>query len=213
VFKNRVYDFLGTNGRSHQSATIAPWRQPAKLLVSLALLYHISAILAGAVGGHPSSPIEHKAANFFRYYFGFVNQGYAYRYYAKLDTTVDPHHPHPWSTPVVTLEMEFSSPEGVRQEVYRLPRRERLWPRLRFQRELDLAYHLTSDPRWVGTYARHLCKKLGCTKVTVYTQEHQIPDLALVRAAASGTGDPVDLEAESTYAHRVKLGEFKCTDF
>jgi hypothetical protein len=192
----------------HRPGGLAP-----KLLVSGALLYHMTAIVAGAVGGQPSSPFERRVASVFRHYFGFVNQGYAYRYYAKLDTTVDAHDPRPWSTPVVTLEMEFKSPEGVKHEVYRLPRREGLWPRLRYQRELDLAYHLTSDPRWVGTYARHLCKTLGCTKVSVYTQEHQIPDLALVRAAASGAGDPIDFEAETTYAHRVKLGEFQCTDF
>ena len=189
------------------------WRFGAKLLVSLALFYHMSAILAGALGGHPSSPMEREAAAFFRTYFGLVNQGYAYRYYARLDTTVDAHHPHRWSTPVVTLEMEFSGPEGVRQEVYRLPSQARVWPRLRFQRQLDLAYHLTSDPKWVGSYARHVCKTFGCSKVAVYTQEHQIPELAVVRAAASGRGDPVDLEADSTYAHRVKLGEFQCTDF
>jgi hypothetical protein len=210
----RIHDILSrSRARIHDSVRPKPWRFRAKLLVSVVLLYHLSAILAGALAGHPSSHVERKAASFFRHYYGFVNQGYAYRYYARLDTTVDAHDPHRWSTPVVTLEMEFAGPEGGRQEVLRLPPREPPSPRLRFQRQLDLAYHLTTDPRWTGSYARHLCMTRGCTKVTVYSQEHQIPDLALVRAAASGTGDPVDLEADSTYAHRVKLGEFRCTDF
>ncbi len=212
MFTNRVAKFFVTDATNVPSASTERWRTPAKLLVSIALLYHTSAILAGALAGPPSSPVERKAANLFRYYYGFVNQGYAYRYYARLDTTVDPAHPHPWNTPVITMEMEFAGAEGVRHEVLRLPRRDARWPRLRFQRELDLAYHLTSDPRWVGTYARHVCKTLGCTKVTLYTQEHQIPDLASVRSAAAG-GGTIDLEAESTYGPRVKLGEFKCTDF
>jgi hypothetical protein len=173
----------------------------------------MSAILAGALGGHPSSQIEQKVAGLFRRYFGLVNQGYAYRYYARLDTTVEANHPRRWGTPVVTLEMEFTGSEGVRQEIYRIPSREPVWPRLRFQRQLDLAYHLTADPKWVGTYARHACKVFGCSKVSIFTQEHEIPDLAIVRAAATGRGDPVDLEGDSTYAHRVKLGEFHCTDF
>jgi hypothetical protein len=213
LFTNRLHKFFPTQVSQRQPTRNAPWRFRAKLVVSLALIYHMSAILAGALGGHPSSPMERDAAALFQNYFGFVNQGYAYRYYARLDTTVDAQHPHRWSTPVLTLEMEFSGPEGVRQEVHRIPSQERAWPRLRFQRQLDLAYHLTSDPKWVGSYARHVCKIYGCSKVTIYTQEHQIPDLAVVRAAASGLGASVDLEADSTYAHRVKLGEFQCTDF
>jgi hypothetical protein len=213
VYANRLQGVLGTTTGKHMARQSGTWRWQAKLLVSLLLLYHMSAILAGALGGPPSSPLQQRAAALFRRYFGFVNQGYAYRYYARLDTTVDVHSPHPWSTPVVTLEMEFAGPQGVRQEVVRLPGRERVWPRLRFQRQLDLAYHVTSDPRWAGSYARYVCKKFGCSKVTVYTQEHQIPDLAAVRAAASGLGEPVDLEADSTYAHRLKLGEFRCEDF
>jgi hypothetical protein len=213
LIMNRIQYFFQTKVWSRVAARDGSWRFGAKFIVSLAIFYHMSAILAGALGGHPSSRLEQHAAVPFRGYFGFVNQGYAYRYYARLDTTVDPQDPHRWGTPVVTLEMEFSGPDGVKQEIYRLPTHERYWPRLRFQRQLDLAYHLTADPRWVGSFARHACKTFGCSKVAIYTQEHQIPDLGLVRAAASGQGEPVDLEASSTYAHRLKLGEFKCTDF
>jgi hypothetical protein len=79
---------------------------------------------------------------------------------------------------------------------------------------LDLAYHLSADPRWAASYARHLCKTRGCSRVTIYTQEHHIPDLALVREAASRSdASAVDLEAASTYSPRVKLGEFRCADF
>jgi hypothetical protein len=183
--------------------------------MSLALLFHMAAILAGSLAVHPSSAIERKSAFYFKNYYNFINQGYGYHYYARLDTTVDPQHPRRWGTPVVTAEMEFER-EGGRKthEVVRLPDRLCPWPRLRYQRQLDLAYHLTADPRWSASYARHLCKTRGCSRVTVYTQEHQIPDLAHVREAASGRGaQAVDLEAESTYGPRVKLGEFRCADF
>jgi hypothetical protein len=183
--------------------------------MSLAILYQVAATLAGAMAVSPSSEVEMQAAGFFRRYYELVNQGYGHRYYSRLDTTVDVHDPRPWATPVIIAEMEFDQPEGgTRSEVVRLPSLERKSIRLRHQRQLDLAYHLAADPRWAASYARHLCKTRGCQRVTVYTQYHRIPDLALVREAATGGGaTSIDLEAESTYGPRVKLGEFRCTEF
>ena len=135
--------------------------------MSVALLYHMGAILAGAMAVSPSSEIERRAVEPFRRYYELINQGYGYRYYSRLDTTVDPHRSAPWGTPVVTAEMEFERPGGRRpREVVRLPDRRRPWPRLRHQRQLDLAYHLSADPRWAASYARHLCKTRGCSRVT-----------------------------------------------
>jgi hypothetical protein len=192
-----------------------PWPAWAQVAMSVALLYHLGAILAGAMAVSPSSEIERRAVEPFRRYYELINQGYGYRYYSRLDATIDPHRPRPWGTPVVTAEMEFERPEGGNTtEVLRLPDLRRPWPRLRHQRQLDLAYHLSADPRWAASYARHLCKTRGCSAVTIYSQEHHIPDLALVREAASrGDASAVDLEAASTYSPRVKLGEFRCADF
>jgi hypothetical protein len=198
-----------------RSGEAHPWPLWAQAAMSLALLYHIAATLAGALAVNPSSEVERWAAGLFARYYELVNQGYGHRYYSRLDTTADRHDPRPWATPVVTAEMEFDRPGGGKDAaVVRLPGRPRSTIRLRHQRELDLAFHLASDPRWAASYARHLCKTRGCRRVTIYTQEHRIPDLALVRRAASGSGAPeIDLEAESTYGPRIKLGEFQCTDF
>lgn len=192
--------------------TWPPW---AMVLMSAALLYHMAAILAGAMAAPPSSVVERKVGMLFQVYHDVINQGYAYRYYSRLDMTADPRDPHPWGTPVITAEMEFDRSGGAttREEV-RLPDRRRPWPGLRHQRRLDLAYHLAADPCWAASYARHLTTTRGCTRVTIFAQEHRIPDLALARQSAAGRGTPVvDLEAESTYGPRVKLGEFRCTDF
>jgi hypothetical protein len=183
--------------------------------MSLAILYHMAATLAGALAVHPSSEVERRAAQFFQRYYELVNQGYGHRYYSRLDTTVDSHDPRPWATPVIIAELEFDQPGGgTRSDVVRLPSQERPLIRLRHQRQLDLAYHLTADPRWAASYARHICKTRGCQRVTIFSQNHRIPDLSLVRQAAAGSGaTSIDLEAESTYGPRVKLGEFRCTDF
>ncbi len=193
------------------------WPLPVRIAVSLALGYHLAGVLVGAVASHPSSELERAAVPFFKRYFAVTNQGYGYRYYARLDTTADPHHPRPWGTPVVTADLEFDRPDGtVEREQVRLPARpgQRPWPRIRFQRQLDLAFHLSADPRWTASYARHLAKTRRCDRVTIFAQEHQIPDLALVRTAATVPGAAaVDFEAEATYSPRVKLGEFRCVDF
>jgi hypothetical protein len=191
------------------------WPLPLQIVASLALIYHMAGLLVGALAVPPSAAIERQAVPYFKRYFELTNQGYSYRYYSRLDTTVDAAHPHPWGTPIMTADMEFKGEDGqVVHRVLRLPDRERPWPRLRFQRQLDLAYHLFSDPRWVASYARHLCKTRGCERVTIFVREHQIPRLDLVREVAAGRSvQPVDLEAESTYSPPIKLGEYRCTDF
>jgi hypothetical protein len=192
------------------------WSVTLKVVVSILLAFHIAAIMSGHLSASPSSEIEQRAASLFKTYFEVINQGYGYRYYAKLDTTVSREHPQPWATPIVLLDMEFDGPgKAIRKESVRLPEHSghRLWPRLRHQRQLDLAYHLSADTRWAASYARHLCKTRGCDRVTIFLQDHQIPDLARVGAAACGTGEPIDLEAESTYSSRWSLGEYRCTNF
>jgi hypothetical protein len=200
---------------SSAGGTGQTWPVWAQVVMSGALVYHLAAILAGALAAHPSSGIEKRAAGVFRSYFEIINQGYGYRYYARLNRTVDPRQPRPWGTPVVIAELEFErAGEGTTRDVIRLPDRRRPWPRLRYQRQLDLAYHLSVDPRWAASYARHLCKTRGCSRVAISTRDHYIPDLDRVRAASIARGaSPVDLEAESTYGPRVKLGDFRCTDF
>jgi hypothetical protein len=211
VLASRLTDVILARG-----SPASAWSVPLKLVVSILLALHIAAITSAHLAAAPSSEVEQKAASIFKPYHDLINQGYGYRYYARLDLSVSPEHRHPWGTPVVTLEMEFGGPgKAIRKESVRLPELtgHRLWPRLRHQRQLDLAYHLSSDRRWAASYARHLCKTRRCDRVTIFLQDHQIPDLALVRAAASGTSEPIDLEAESTYGSRSNLGEYPCTNF
>jgi hypothetical protein len=192
------------------------WSIPLKVIISILLALHIAAITCAHLAAAPSSEVEQRAASVFKVYNDLINQGYGYRYYARLDLSTGPEHRRPWGTPIVLLEMEFDGPgKEIRKETVRLPELpvHRLWPRLRHQRQLDLAYHLSADTRWAASYARHLCKTRGCDRVTIFLQDHQIPDLALVRAAAAGTGEAIDLESETTYGPRTNLGEYRCTSF
>ena len=90
--------------------------------MSILLALHIAAITTAHLAASPSSEVEQSAAYVFKRYFDLINQGYGYRYYARLDTSVSPEHRHPWGTPIVSLEMEFDGPGGeIRKESLRLP--------------------------------------------------------------------------------------------
>ncbi len=199
--------------------TIAPkppsppgWPSWKRRLISALLLFHLIALGVAVAAAPPSSALERALASAFGRYYELVDQGYAYRYYA----------PEPPPTPVVTATVRFA--DGRPEVIVRLPQRG-LRPRLRYQRQLALAFHLFSDfdearrvagdgsrSRWARSYARHLVKAWpGCATVTLSAQMHLIPDPRRVLEAASTPGAPrVDLDAEEFYTTPERIGEFSC---
>lgn len=197
--------------RPGQRGEEAPgWPVWARGLATAALVFHLTAVLAGALAAPPSSLLERGTAELFRWYHDLADQGYAYRYYA----------PEPGPTPVVTARVRY--PDGRAEEVVRLPERG-LFPRLRYQRQLALANHLTDDWRearratgdgansvFARSYARHLARsRPGAASVTLYTQSHLIPDPAEIREAIEH-GNRVDLDAEEFFTAPERIGEFPC---
>jgi hypothetical protein len=185
------------------------------VFASVAILFHLSALVAGCLAARPSSALEVAIFELFRPYCDVIYQGVGYRFYSRLDTTVDPAHPQPWGTPIVIAEMDFDAPgTKTRTETIRLPDSAPVWPHLRQQRQIDLAFHLALDPRWAASCARHLCKSRGCDRVTIHAQGHYIPDVDRLRKE-SGSVTPAMLDPDdgSTYGPRIKLGEFRCSDF
>ena len=191
------------------------WPIWGQILVSILLVHHFAALFLGCLALPPTNSLATSVFMMLRPYCDFINQGVAYRYYSRLDMTVDPEQPRPWGTPILLADMEFDRPDGtVERQTLRLPDIDPVWPRLRHQRRLDLAYHLAAEPRLTASYARHLCKSRKCDRVTIYNQLHRIPDRNLLRAAnVPLTAAMIDPADGSTYGPRIKLGEFKCTDF
>src|SRR5271166_4131000 len=154
------------------SASVS-WPGWARGLVTLALLYHMAAVVAGAMGVPPSSELERHIADLFTPYHDLLDQGYAHRYYAE-----------PPPTPVITATLRFGA--GRPDQIVRLPERTLAGPRMRHQRQLALANALFSDfeeashfdnganrSRLADSYARHLCRAHpGCTSVTFHAQQH-----------------------------------------
>ena len=191
------------------------WPVWARVLVSFALVYHLVALLAGALGVPPSSQLEQAIADWFTPYFDAIDLGYSYRFYAE-----------PPPTPVVTATLRFG--EGRPEETVRLPGREVPGPRMRHQRQLGLANALSADvqearqrtgeasrSRYARAYARHLCRsRPGCRSVTLHVQQHLIPDPAQVRAARATPGTaPFDLFSERMLTTPEWIGDYSCDDF
>jgi hypothetical protein len=191
------------------------WPVWARVAVSLLLLYHMAAVMAGAVGVPPSSDLEQGIADWFTPYFDLMDMGYSYRYYAE-----------PPPTPVVTATLQFD--DGRTEEIVRLPARNLTGPRMRHQRQLALANSLYTDvqeaklrtrdasqSRLARAYARHLCRtRPGCRMVTLRVQQHLIPDPQRVREAVSEPGAPqFDLFAERMFTTPEWIGDYPCDAF
>ncbi len=193
-------------------ASTPAWPGWARGLVTLGLLFHIAAVVAGSMGVPPSSPLERQIADLFRPYHDLVDQGYAYRYYTE-----------PPPTPVITATLHFS--QGRADERVRLPERGLGGPSMRHQRQLALANALFADfqdakhletaggrSRLGAAYARHFCHvHPGCTGVTLHAQQHLIPDPDHVRAQLEAPGSKgYDLFDEALFTTPEWIGDFAC---
>ena len=188
------------------------WPAWARRVVTVGLIFHALAILAGVWAAHPASDLEAAVDRIFVPYQGLIRQGYSYRYYS----------PEPPPTPVVTATLTFR--DGRPEQVVRIPERGK-WPRLLYQRELNLANWLMADvdearrfagdgskSRWAQAFAAHLGRTHPeCASVTLRNQLHLVPPLDRVRAELARPGtEPVDLDADEFYTTPERIGEFPC---
>ncbi len=210
----------------NESTAAREWPAWARIVVSLLIALQLVSVVAGALGEPPSSIVERAIADPFVPYFAFTYQGASYRFYAPI----------PASTPVVTATLKY---RDGREQTLRIPPRESLAPRLRFQRRLALANHLLSDvnarrrslgleaPRdladadspalhsvWGRSYARRLCHTYGCSNVSISIQEHRQPFPQELANAPRRRGAPrLDLADEAFASPRIRVGEYSCDEF
>lgn len=112
---------LGTVEKKNGSGKL--WPVWARRVVTVAILVHVAAVLAGALGAPPSSELEHEVAEWFEPYHQVLDQGDAYRYYSSAFPP----------TPVVTATLTFA--DGRPEKTVRLPERG-LRPRLLYRASL-----------------------------------------------------------------------------
>lgn len=190
-----------------------PWPGWARGVASALLGFHLVALLAVALAGRPSSPVQQNFARLFDGYTVGLQQDLTHRYYA----------PAPGPTPIVEAEILFA--DGRPSQTVRIPDRA-VWPRIRYQRQLALAYHLNADferarnapggpqeSRWGRSYARHLGAAFpGADRVRLRVLQHLVPDLVALRQMAGPLGRLPDVDDERFYTVPELIGEFPCQE-
>jgi hypothetical protein len=113
--------------------------------------------------------------------------------------------PEPSSSMLMEFEAKRSDGSTVRG---RIPDAT-LWPRLLYQRHLLLTEHLSIAPvddrrPWYRSYARHLCRKYGASKVHLILVSHMPMPMEMVRNGGR-------LDDRITYT-KLDLGDFSCDE-
>jgi hypothetical protein len=202
-----------SRGSGREQVGGGPWPSWAKLLASIAILMHGTAVVISALAAPPSSGFERGLARRFRHYYGLVDMGYSYRFFS----------PDPAPLPIVTARLRFN--DGS-EKVVRLPNRRtsRRWLQLRLiALAITLAKDLDSErfgqpgsgcSRWARSYARHLQKRekgQDCVQVDLYLRRPPAPRSGradLLRAESSELILNADEEGASTVP--VWIGSFRC---
>ena len=194
--------------KSGASGAWPPW---ARAAASALLLTHMVAVLSAELASDPASGPERWLFRQFHPYTSLLNLDHAHRYYA----------PAPPPTLVATARLRFA--DGRPEREVRLPD-PAARPRLRYQRQLALAFHLATDfdeeagspgRFWARSYARHLCRTTpGCAGVALFIQVHNFPPRErLHEAAEHPDAPPLDLDAPETYSTPERVGDFSCDGF
>jgi hypothetical protein len=154
-----------------------------RLLISLALLFHLSAVLVAALRVPPMSQLINRAARPIRWYIEntLVNPGY--RFFA----------PNPG--PADMMRAEIVPGDGERREkVY--PDLSRQWPRLLYHRHFMLTSRLAGNPgdpmvdAFAGSYARHLAARHEASEVRIFRLVHLIPSPEDLQVGGMKLTDP-----------------------
>ena len=156
------------------------WSARARLLVSLALAWHLVALLVGPISSPPSI-LGDRLQEIYQPYLQAAYLNHGYKFFG----------PDPGPSHLVRYVVEL--PDGERAEGT-FPNRNVHWPRLFYHRHFMLSEFLVGlagpwDPRfewdkqplspaqqaYVESYAHHLLTQYHGKRVTLYLVEHALP--------------------------------------
>lgn len=156
------------------------WSARVRLLVSIALAWHLVALLVGPISSPPSI-LGDRLQEIYQPYLQATYLNHGYKFFG----------PDPGPSHLVRYVVEL--PDGERAEGT-FPNRKAHWPRLFYHRHFMLSEFLVGlagpwDPRfnwdkqplspaqqaYVESYAHHLLAKYGGKRVTLYLVEHALP--------------------------------------
>jgi hypothetical protein len=181
------------------SAPVPARRPPGnrflRWVVNLWVLFHFSAVLAAAASVGPTSGLVIAIWRPFRPYLQALYLNHGYNFYA----------PQPSPSTLVAYEVERGDGTVVRGRI--LDRSIR--PRLLYHRYLLLTEHTglassSSLEEWYKSYARHLCRKHGGSRVSLTRLIHYPATMEMIRGGAS-LDEPFSYE-------EMFVGEFSCSE-
>jgi len=147
------------------------WRPVVRLLASLLLFFHVTALVVGPAAVPPSSLLLQRIWEFYRPYLEAAYLNHGYQFFA----------PAPGPSHLVRYVVEM--PDGSRREGI-FPNLKKEQPRLLYHRYFMLSERLGSVPPdaqvpWIESYKRsyaeHLLDQYGGVRVTLYLRRHLLP--------------------------------------
>ena len=172
-----------------------PGNRFVRWAVNLWVVFHFAAVLAAASSVGPTSDLILAAWKPFRPYLQALCLNHGYNFYA----------PQPAPSTLLSYEVRRGDGTIVRGRV--LDRAEK--PRLLYHRYLLLTEHLVfvsqdMQQHWYKSYARHLCRKYGGSRVGLTRLIHYPPTMEMVRGGAT-LDEPFSYE-------EMFVGDFSCSE-
>jgi hypothetical protein len=164
--------------------------------VNFWVVFHFAAVIAAAGSVGPTSDLVLAGWRLFRPYLQFFYLNHGYNFFA------------PQPVPSTLLNFEAVRDDGSVVNG-RIPDRA-TQPRLLYHRYLLLTEHIgvappDLQPNWYKSYARHICRKYGATRVSLTRLTHFPPTMEMVR-----NGARLD---ESWSYEELFVGDFSCHEF
>ena len=191
-----------TDGSSRPAAnSLRPtgWRTWTKAILSVALVYHIAAIVIAPASIPPSSELIRGSWRYVGPYLQFLYLNHGFHFFA----------PDPGAATIVRYVAEL--PDGT-ERTGQVPNKRTMWPRLLYHRHFMLTEYLaTSDsmdprvqPLVIRALARAIGQREGAQAVSLSRLAHLLPDMEAVRSG-------ITLEDSRLYEEQP-LGRFECKD-
>lgn len=163
--------------------------------VNLWLGFHLAAIITAPAAVDPASDLVRSAWSVFRPYLQLLYLNHGYHFFA----------PEPAESTLLSYVAERPDGTVVNGRIPNFG----IKPRLLYHRHFMLTEHMAQSPpevqqAWYGSYARHIGRKHGATRVSLTKVTHLLPSMEAVR-------DGVRLDDPRSYEEQP-LGVFPCDE-
>lgn len=163
--------------------------------VSVWLVFHLAAIVVAPASVSPSSDLIQTSWLLFRPYLQVFYLNHGYHFFA----------PEPAESTLLAFVAERPDGTSVRGRIPNFG----IKPRLLYHRHFMLTEHMAQAPpslqaQWYNSYAQHIGKTYGATRVSLTRQAHFLPSPRMVRDGVRLT-DPASYEEQP-------LGVYRCAN-